>query len=480
MKIFRVYRWRIKGQKVKDIRIKENLENLKNRIGLSRDVKAFQSDEIPVPTVIGIFAPAILLPSTFLERFDEKTIDVVIAHECVHIARRDNLIMLYASFLQTVLFFHPLVWFAINQLAFKIEETVDYTVMETTEIKARSYASILFGMAAAKVAPAAALPFSRNHNFLIRITNILKSTNTNTEELKMNRLKKYSLVSVVSIALVLSLFINVNYGSKNMNAGANETQNPEEIYMTVHGKVIDPDGNPVAGIPVDAANEIPDTYGFGNSLTGDTRFTVITDIDGNFRISFPTYIKQGNGNMHFTQLVRGRARNDGGIVLVAHAGNKWIHAEDHRWMPNMANGISKPINLKNGEVGPITIKLTRGATISGMVYDGEGKPLPKQRVIVAYTDGRYNRYYRPFTITNEEGRFTITNVRPGKLWVIASEGYMIFEGKSPYPENTMITLDVSENSRVDGLKLRGLTIDEVKTLFTQELMESLRMVHAVW
>lgn len=489
MKIFRVYRWRIKGQKVKDLRIKENLENLKNRIGLSRAVKTFQSNEITVPTVIGIFAPAILLPSSFLERFDEKTIDVVIAHECVHIARRDNLIMLYASFLQTVLFFHPLVWFAINQLAFKIEEAVDNAVMEKTEIKASSYASILFGMAAVKLAPTTILPFSRNHKLLTRISNILKSTNTNQEGLKMSKLKKYSLVFVVGIALIFGLFININYGSKNIISGIDEAQNQELIYMAVSGKVIDPDGNPVAGIPVDAAYEKPRAF-FGNSLTGDDRFMVRTDLDGDFLITFPTSIKYVNGNAQFNQMVsrnfaqqfRRNSGNDGGIVLVAHAGNKATFISDHRWMPNLANGISQPIKLRKGDVGPVTIKLTRGATISGMVYDRKDRPLPKQRVRVVYTDGRYSKLYRPFTITDEDGHFTITNVRPGKIWVIATERYMIFDGKSPFPDNSIVTLDVLENTTIDGITMVGLTMDELKATLTPEIMKSFgsKMKYNIW
>ncbi|MFC1693081.1 M56 family metallopeptidase [Candidatus Latescibacterota bacterium] len=482
LNIFRVYRWKINGKKVIDLHVINHFENLKNRIGISRAIDTFQSNNIPVPMVLGIFSPSILLPATLLEHFDDNTIGVVLAHEYIHIARKDNLTYYYASLLQIFLFFHPLVWFATHQLAHKIEEAVDNAVMEKNEIKASSYASILFGMAAAKLAPTTILPFSRNHKLLTRINNILKSTNTNQEGLKMSNLNKYSLVSVVSIALIFSLFININFGSKNIISGIGEAQNQELIYMTITGKVIDPEGNPVAGIPVDVAREIPLTSSFGNSLTGDTRFTVRTDINGDFRITFPTNIERGNRNTHFTQLVRRNSGKNGGIVLVAHAGNNPTLVQDHRWISNLANGISHPINLEKGDVGPVTIKLTKGATISGTVNDSRGKLLPNQRVRVAYADGRYNRYYIPFTKTDDTGHFTISNVRPGKIWVIATEGYMIFDGKSPFPDNTLVTLEVSENSTIEEITMVGLTIDELKATITPEIMRSSesKMKYNVW
>jgi beta-lactamase regulating signal transducer with metallopeptidase domain len=475
VKIICVYRWRIKGCKVTDSFI---IKILKNHIGINRSVKIFQSDEIPTPMVIGIFAPAILLPSTLLEDFDKKTLDVVLAHECAHIARKDNLVLLYASLVQTVLFFHPLIWFAVNELALSIEEAADFAVMEKTEIKAQNYASVLFGMAVADLAPVTSLPFSRNHNLLTRITSILNSNKTATEELTMNRIKKYFLLAVIGVILVFCQLVNINCGTQKTKASTQASLKPSEIYMTVFGKVLDPDGNPAAGVAVYAVPEKPGPESFNGFITGDCRFMVVSDSDGNFRISYPKQFYMGSGfkNISFPKRVRGTFLRDGvtvffrdgGIVLEAHAGNKWIHAADHRWLPNLANGLSQPIKLTRGTVGPVTIRLTKGATISGTVYDGENRPMSKQKVGISYHDCQSNRYFRPTAITDEEGRFTMKNIRPGKIWLTASQPYLVFDvqsSKSPFPENTAIILDVTENARIDGLKLRGMTHEENEAIY---------------
>src|SRR6185312_477012 len=55
-----------------------------------------------------------------------------------------------------------------------------------------------------------------------------------------------------------------------------------ERGVTVTGRVLDPEGKPVAGATV-----APALTGTGNSLTGDTRFSAATDKDGHFSVLLP-------------------------------------------------------------------------------------------------------------------------------------------------------------------------------------------------
>ena len=260
--------------------------------------------------------PSILIPSPVFKDYDSESLRAMLAHEYAHIARNDHWVLLYAACVRALLFFHPLVWFAVNRLAFSLEETADNAVLGKTDITADDYAEILLGVAATKFIPLSTMPFSRNHNILDRISAILKTSKTKKKGGgNMKRFKKYVLLLSAMVVLVFCLFVNFTCSNRQ----AVKSDSPDGIYMTVFGKVVDPDGKPVAGIPVDVAREKPRSNNFGNSLTGDTRFTVKTDPAGNFSISFPTNVDRGRASS-FPELVNEGKNKNGGIVLVAHAG----------------------------------------------------------------------------------------------------------------------------------------------------------------
>ncbi|XZE53729.1 hypothetical protein SH139x_005496 [Planctomycetaceae bacterium SH139] len=108
-------------------------------------------------------------------------------------------------------------------------------------------------------------------------------------------------------------------------------------------RVIDPDGNPVEG-----ATEAPAKTGSGNSLTGDTRFSVKTDATGAFTSVMPA----GRGFQY---------------SMVAHDG-------EYRQWRTWANGVSSAFGSQPGElIDNITIQLTRPATVRGKVVATNGQ-----------------------------------------------------------------------------------------------------------
>ena len=118
-----------------------------------------------------------------------------------------------------------------------------------------------------------------------------------------------------------------------------------ERGVTIKGRVLDPDGHPVPG-----ATAAPALTGTGNSLTGDTRFSVTTDGEGRFTALLPA-----SGNRDYN--------------LVAHDGK---YGQWRTW----ANGVLPPMRTKPGEVREgVDITLAHPATISGRVTDPAGKPV---------------------------------------------------------------------------------------------------------
>ena len=68
------------------------------------------------PGVFGILKPVLLLPDGIAERLNPEQLEAVIAHELCHVRRRDNLTAAIHMVVETVFWFHPLVWWIRTRL----------------------------------------------------------------------------------------------------------------------------------------------------------------------------------------------------------------------------------------------------------------------------------------------------------------------------------------------------------------------------
>ncbi|MBA2590204.1 MAG: M48 family metalloprotease [Alphaproteobacteria bacterium] len=83
---------------------------LQRRLGLRRTIRTLECDWLQAPAVIGWLRPVLLLPVTALTGFTPEQLAAVIAHELAHIRRHDALVNLFQILAETLLFYHPAVW----------------------------------------------------------------------------------------------------------------------------------------------------------------------------------------------------------------------------------------------------------------------------------------------------------------------------------------------------------------------------------
>jgi beta-lactamase regulating signal transducer with metallopeptidase domain len=95
------------------------------RLGVRRAVRLMASTAVRVPAVIGAFRPVILMPVGVLAGFDARQVDALLAHELAHIRRHDYLVNLAQSVIETVLFYHPAVWWVSNRIRAEREHCCD-------------------------------------------------------------------------------------------------------------------------------------------------------------------------------------------------------------------------------------------------------------------------------------------------------------------------------------------------------------------
>ena len=105
------------------------------------------SDFFKTPIVCGLFRPKIILPMNF-DLDDEAKVASVIAHECTHIRRKDNLWRLLATFTLYIHWFNPLVWICYNAFIRDMEVSCDEEVLGKSKNDIRAeYAESLVALA---------------------------------------------------------------------------------------------------------------------------------------------------------------------------------------------------------------------------------------------------------------------------------------------------------------------------------------------
>lgn len=95
------------------------------RLALDRIVRVVESSAVAVPVMIGWAKPVVLLPAAALSGLTPVQLEALLAHELAHIRRHDYLVNLLQSVVETLLFYHPAVWWVSGQVRTEREHCCD-------------------------------------------------------------------------------------------------------------------------------------------------------------------------------------------------------------------------------------------------------------------------------------------------------------------------------------------------------------------
>jgi len=98
---------------------------LQRRMGIDRVIRYCECHRLDAPAVLGWFRPVVLLPMRALSGMDEQQIEAVIAHELAHIRRLDCFVNLFQIAVETLLFYHPAVWWVSQRVRAERENCCD-------------------------------------------------------------------------------------------------------------------------------------------------------------------------------------------------------------------------------------------------------------------------------------------------------------------------------------------------------------------
>jgi beta-lactamase regulating signal transducer with metallopeptidase domain len=123
--LFLIERMRRKEIKPVARELYEKCLALQRKMGLERMIRYCECLRLDAPAVLGWFRPVVMLPARALTRLSEEQIEAVIAHELAHIRRLDCFVNLFQIGVETLLFYHPAVWWVSQRIRTEREHCCD-------------------------------------------------------------------------------------------------------------------------------------------------------------------------------------------------------------------------------------------------------------------------------------------------------------------------------------------------------------------
>ena len=155
-----IERMRRKEARPVSAKLNELCVSLQRRLHLDRAIRYCECRRLEAPAVIGWFRPVVMLPLTALIGLSEEQLKAVIAHELAHIRRLDCFVNLFQIAAETLLFYHPAIWWVNKRIRSERENCCDDVAISVCS-DAVEYARALTLMEESRSAPALAMAANR-------------------------------------------------------------------------------------------------------------------------------------------------------------------------------------------------------------------------------------------------------------------------------------------------------------------------------
>ncbi len=131
-------------------------DRLSNMLGVRRAVRLLKltgggARDLAGPVVVGVLRPAVVIPAAVLTGLTPSQVEAVLAHELAHIRRHDYFINLLQTLVETLLFYHPAVWWASARIRAERENCCDDLAASAVG-DSHAYAAALAALAEVAVA----------------------------------------------------------------------------------------------------------------------------------------------------------------------------------------------------------------------------------------------------------------------------------------------------------------------------------------
>lgn len=109
----------------------ELLRQLERRHNMPKPIDIRLSPNSLEPGIFGIARPILVWPQGISDRLGDAHLDTILAHELLHVRRRDNLAAAFHMLVEAIFWFHPMVWWMGVRLIAERERACDEEVLES-------------------------------------------------------------------------------------------------------------------------------------------------------------------------------------------------------------------------------------------------------------------------------------------------------------------------------------------------------------
>jgi beta-lactamase regulating signal transducer with metallopeptidase domain len=131
------------SQPITDLLLQEQCRLLSHQLSLKKPPGLRSLEAVAGPLAAGLLGPVIVFPASFAERFSAQEIRLMLAHELAHLQRHDLYWGELRRIVKSVLFFHPMVWFAQEQATLAEEMAGDEIALAVANAPVADYAGTL-------------------------------------------------------------------------------------------------------------------------------------------------------------------------------------------------------------------------------------------------------------------------------------------------------------------------------------------------
>ncbi len=185
----------------------ERLGDLRRRLLISRPIRLLKSALVEVPTVVGWLRPVILLPASSLAGLTPGQLDAILVHELAHVRRFDYLVNIFQCLIETVMFYHPVIWWISRCIRDEREHCCDDLVVKVCGNRV-AYARALATLEGLRVEMPQLAFAASGGSLLNRVRRLLGATGSE-ESMSFRQIGGLALLGVGLVFILLGIYLNL-------------------------------------------------------------------------------------------------------------------------------------------------------------------------------------------------------------------------------------------------------------------------------